>query len=229
MTQKPEQRPWGFTWIALAIIGFVLAYTYIRLQYAREEAPSNPYEESQQVLSGPLEGSAPWTQIPVNVLQDNPASTPLQLNYLPMAAGIPREFGVIIPPGAVWPSVVEAVSLSRGEGRIRLELTVAWPEDSRPPSGWFGFSRAQLTPEQAGGSARLLAQIRSELERSLFLTDHLLLLPDPSSQALGPQETSRRITLDFPETALPSPKARIVLPTRRGLAFVEPGTVDPAP
>jgi hypothetical protein len=221
--EAPAQKPWGYSWIAVAIIAFVLAYTFIRLQYARPDAPSNPFEENEQVKAGPLAGNAPWRTVKVAALAAQTAEgfSSLTLNYLPMAAGVPREFGVILPKDAVWPSVVEAVACRVIDGNITLVLDVAWPEKGNVPSGWFGFARGELDSEKAGGSARLLSQIRSDLERSIFLTSHVILMPEPGSPQVSALDAPRRVSLEFPLASLPTPTARIVLPTRRGLAFVE--------
>lgn len=222
---QPARQPWPMGWIVAAVVGFIAVSTYVRLNYSREEAPVSPFAESQEAALGPLEGKDPWTRVPVEVVPANAQSGPsLLLNYLPMASGIPREFGALLPKDAVWPQLLEAAHLQRlPDGGLEITLAVLWPEGVSIPSGMLAFSRAAVTATDAPGG--LLAQIRTDLERSIFLGDHLLLLPDPASPAARERSLSQSLQLRLPASALSAPHARIILPTRRGLAFIDPTAV----
>lgn len=216
------RKPWSLAWIAAAIVAFAAFYTTIRLNYARPDKALEPYQASQDAALGPLAGPTPWVPVAVTTTAAVPGETSTaQLNYLPMATGVPREFGSLLPSDAVWPAVVEGMSVSRAEGLVTVRLTLAWPEKVTVPGGWFGFARAALTAESAGSSKRLLSQLRNELERSIFFTDHVLLLPDPKSAPDPRGSDARSLVLTFPEAALPAKAPRLIVPTRRGLAFVE--------
>jgi hypothetical protein len=215
------RTPWSTGWVAAAVIVFVFGYTFVRIYYAREEPPSFPFEESQQASLGPLHATPPWRPVQVvTTTSDTAAPPPQLLNYLPMASGVPREFSAVLPRDSVWPTVVEEAAIVRSEGEFHLHLTLSWPNNSTPPTGWIAFSRAAVTGEGAARSS-LLGRIREDLERSIFISDHILILPDPASRPVASADAPRRVVLTISQDSIPGPATRLIIPTRRGLAFLD--------
>ena len=43
-----DRRPWPMTWVAASIAIFLVLYTFINIQFRKEDAPHLPYEEAQE-------------------------------------------------------------------------------------------------------------------------------------------------------------------------------------
>lgn len=218
------RSPWPWWPFLLAIAVFCAGYTWIRVAYARPQRATEPWADRQVADAGPLAGPHPWsTSTPLPAPTDAPPPASTRWTYLPTASGIPREFARSVDPATRWPDSVDNAAALRDASGLRFRLSARW-SDTPPPPGWVAFSRDAL-PAPAADAPRpgTLRLLREDLERSVFLDAHVLLLPQPTPASPTPGNPAdvSGIDLFLPHSSLPPGPFRLIVPTQRGLAWLE--------
>jgi hypothetical protein len=201
-------------WVVLAIVVFILGYTFLRLHYGKRGKPFEPYHDlgEQATMTRLLELG--YRRIPVEL--ERPAD-PLPPAWLAPAAaevinalgGLPAELEAALAVKPGLPASINGVTAPRevaAPGVYTLQFTCVQPDYRTQIRGAFLYHRDRqlfLLPDFEKMAGRLLARSKESVVLVSFATHSLL--PGRYTIALCGDRTSMSWEFTVKPTAPPPP------------------------
>ncbi len=116
-TAKPPPKPVPMRWVVLAIVVFIIAYTYLRLHYAKRGRPFEPYHDMGEEVTVDRLLKLGFQQIPVTLRRlaaPEPAGrfappAPIRTEF----GGFPPELGRALIFKPILPERIDSVAAAR--------------------------------------------------------------------------------------------------------------------
>ncbi len=131
-----SKTPWPMKWIALAIVAFIVPYTFLRLHYAKPGPAYEPNAEAEKRAADPAAG---WARIEVRV--ERPADPArVQTGLEPTAkistgsGGLPAALPEALARASALPTDISAASAAaQGSAPVAYQVlfTGAFPADQQ--------------------------------------------------------------------------------------------------
>ncbi|MEZ5275896.1 MAG: hypothetical protein R3F07_05910 [Opitutaceae bacterium] len=170
-TPPKTRKPWPMTWVVIAIAAFMVIYTLVNVEFRKEEAPHQPYEEAQERQSRFFDfdmNGWKWLTVETTDSWDLPqGKNPVQVSTRPLEDRLDRELPV---------ELVSAIPK-----RPRLIPTVARVE-SYPDEG-TGI-RVAITPDPDQGDP---IQLEGYLKEGRLIILAVVSKKDPSAPPRSPE------------------------------------------
>ena len=183
-SSRPPSKTLPLRWVVLAIVIFVLGYTFLRLHYGKRGRAFEPYHDlGEQATVGRLLALG-YRRIPVTI--ERPAEplppdrvTPAAAEVLDTLGGLPPELGGALASKPALPESINLVTAPRAVGsaaEYRLQFACAQPDFSTQIRDAYLYRKGQhlfLLPnfEKMGGE--LLARAKDSTVLAGFSTQSL--------------------------------------------------------
>jgi hypothetical protein len=168
---RPTSRPLPLRWVVLAIVIFILGYTFLRLHYAKRGRAFEPYHDLGEQASVVRLLALGYRRIPAAI--ERPAE-PLPADRLAAApapiadalGGLPAELDGALAARPALPDAVEGVTAPRAAaaaGQYTLQFTCAQRDFSTQIRSVFLYRKAGrlfLLPDFEKMPGQLLARSR---------------------------------------------------------------------
>ncbi len=171
-------------WVVLAIVVFILGYTFLRLHYGKRGKPFEPYHDLGEQATTPRLLELGYRRIPVEIER---TADPLPLARLaPAAAGVSNALGglpaeladaLAVKPGL--PASINDVTApceAVAPGAYTLQFTCAQPDYRTQIHGVFLYRKDRqlfLLPDFEKMAGRLLARSKESVVLVSFATQSL--------------------------------------------------------
>ena len=182
--RRPPPPSWPLRWVVLAVVLFILGYTFLRLHYGKRGRPFEPYHDiGEQASTQRLLGLG-YQRIPVDI--ERPADPLPAARLAPAAAavvnalgGLPEELGGALATRPALPAVIGSVTAPlevAPTDTYRLQFTCAQPDYKTQIHGAFLYRKDRqlfLLPHFEKMSGQLLARSKESVVLASFPTQSL--------------------------------------------------------
>jgi hypothetical protein len=200
MSAAEYRKPWPMKWVVLAIVLFIVPYTFLTLHYRKPGPDYRPYEDIKDRANTIRLLSSGYQRITVGVLRPaEPVRSAATAVVMPAPGGLPANLADTLIDHPLLPVSIDRVLTPAESGSVqqyRIQFTCTLPDNSEQPAGGQLYLRegelvvVPLFEKLDGG---LLARSR---ESTILLTVPAgAIKPGRYEVTLIGAQTSRRWTL----------------------------------
>jgi len=182
--RRPPPKPWPLRWIVLAIVLFILGYTFLRLHYGKRGRSFEPYHDLGERATTERLLKLGYQRIPVEIQSLADPLPPVRFapatgEVVNALGGLPEELGGALAFKPALPASITAVMAPREiatPGTYVLQFTCAQPDYRTQIRGVLLYRKDRqlfLLPDYEKMSGQLLARWKESTVLASFPTQSL--------------------------------------------------------